>query len=232
LAVVTVSRQHASGGDEIALRLAEKLGYEHVNKELISEVARRASVPESEVERFDDRAESPISRFLSKLFSSERYMSYLGVGSAYLESGVPYYLPDSSFLEMCSSEVCSLEREEFVRFITATILDLYGRGDVVIVGRGGQAILRDKPGVVHVRIIAPFKSRCRRLAESAKLSLSEAAEMLREMDEQRRDFLRQCFGVRPDNSSLYHMILNTARVEEDVAVNLIADLANSVEGKR
>ena len=51
MAVVTISRQHASGGDEIPLKLAERLGYDHVNKKLISEVARRASVPESQIRR-------------------------------------------------------------------------------------------------------------------------------------------------------------------------------------
>ncbi len=232
MAVVTISRQHASGGDEIALKLAERLGYDHVNKELISEVARRASVPESEVERFDDRAESPISRFLSKLFSSEKYASYLGIGSAYLESSAPYYLPSIALLEVCSADLPSLEREEFVRFITATIKDLHRRGNVVIVGRGGQAVLRNESDVVHIRIVAPFKFRCQRLAERLDLPLKEVAERLKEMDEGRMNFLKQCFGVNPDDLSLYHMVINAAKVDQEIAVRSIADLVRSTEGER
>ncbi|RKY04033.1 hypothetical protein DRP77_04950, partial [Candidatus Poribacteria bacterium] len=156
MAVITISRQYGSGGDEIALKVAERLGYDHVNKELISEVARRARVPESEVERLDEKGEGAISRFLSKLFSSERYLSYLG--SAYWEMAPPCYpsepVPSMSFLN----------REDLLKFLKATILDLYERGNVVIVGRGGQAILRGKPGVIHVRIVAPFEARVRRVA--------------------------------------------------------------------
>ena len=40
--------------------------------------------------------------------------------------------------------------------VESLIHSAYARGNLVLVGRGGQVILRDKPGVLHVRIQAPM----------------------------------------------------------------------------
>ena len=216
MAVITISRQYGSGGDEIAIKLAERLGYEHVNKELISEIARRAKVPETEVERLDERGEGAISRFLSKLFSSDRYLSYLG--TAYWEMSVPCYL------ESCAPDMGFLNREDYLKFIEAAISDLYRRGNVVIVGRGGQVILKDKPGVVHVRVVAPLNARVRRVAVILGVSEEEAARIVKERERCREEFLRQMFGIDPNDPTLYHLVINTGAVEEWKSVELIASL--------
>ena len=39
MAVITVSRQIGSGGDRIAERVAEVLGYEYVDRRLVEEIA-------------------------------------------------------------------------------------------------------------------------------------------------------------------------------------------------
>ena len=59
-----------------------------------------------------------------------------------------------------------LDEEMASDFVAATIRALATRGQVVIVGRGGQAILRDQPGVLHVRVIARAEDRLRRTQES------------------------------------------------------------------
>ncbi|UCH19256.1 MAG: cytidylate kinase family protein, partial [Burkholderiales bacterium] len=45
-----------------------------------------------------------------------------------------------------------LDDEQSVAMVRQTILAAYRQGNLVIVGRGGQAILRGKPRVLHVRI--------------------------------------------------------------------------------
>ena len=43
--------------------------------------------------------------------------------------------------------------------------ELAERGDVILVGRGGNRILRDDPRAFHVRLVAPMPVRCRRVME-------------------------------------------------------------------
>ena len=68
MGVVTISRQYGSDGRSVGFKLAEKLGYLYMDKELIVEVARRAGVPVEEVERFDEMPEGDIK------FSIKRFL--------------------------------------------------------------------------------------------------------------------------------------------------------------
>ena len=60
-------------------------------------------------------------------------------------------------------ESFSDQRKKFLHLIQSVIYDLARKGNVVIVGRGGQILLKDLPGALHVRIAAPDKTRAKRL---------------------------------------------------------------------
>jgi len=62
----------------------------------------------------------------------------------------------------------SLQRTHFLHALQAAIYDFARKGQVVIVGRGGQVLLRNLPGVLHVRIFAPFDLRVKRLVWSKR----------------------------------------------------------------
>ena len=55
MAIVTISRLLGSRGDEIALKVAENLGYEFVDKALIVKVAERAGVSVEYAASFDEK---------------------------------------------------------------------------------------------------------------------------------------------------------------------------------
>ena len=55
MAIVTISRLIGSGGDEIAVKLAENLGYELVDNALIEKVAERAGVSVEDAAIFDEK---------------------------------------------------------------------------------------------------------------------------------------------------------------------------------
>ena len=50
--------------------------------------------------------------------------------------------------------------------IFAVVGELAAEGKLLLVGRGGQVILAGRPGVLHVRVIAPREQRVARLAET------------------------------------------------------------------
>src|SRR5438876_4057975 len=64
---VTISREYGSGGGEIATRLAQRLGWQLIDHEVVVEVARELGVSVTEAEARDERAEGLASRILTSL---------------------------------------------------------------------------------------------------------------------------------------------------------------------
>ena len=54
----------------------------------------------------------------------------------------------------------------------------------MIVGRGGQVILRRQPGVLHVQVIAKFETRVYNIIQRESVKWREAAHRVRASDEQ------------------------------------------------
>ncbi len=61
--VVTVSREYGAGGGEVARRLAEALGWELLDRELLHQAAAVEHVPDADLERLDEKAVSTADRF-------------------------------------------------------------------------------------------------------------------------------------------------------------------------
>jgi cytidylate kinase len=60
--VITVSREYGAGGGEVARRLAEALGWELLDRELLHQAAAVEQVPDAELERLDEKALSMADR--------------------------------------------------------------------------------------------------------------------------------------------------------------------------
>jgi cytidylate kinase len=61
--VITVSREYGAGGTETARRVAELLGWELLDRELLHQAAAVEHVPDAELERLDEKALSLADRF-------------------------------------------------------------------------------------------------------------------------------------------------------------------------
>ena len=116
MAVITLSREMGSRGDDIARRVAERLRLRLVGRELITRAAKEAGAPEVALAEIDE-------------------LGLLGVK------------PNAAALR--------LYREK----VAAVIHELAAEGDVLVVGRAGQVILADQPGVLRVRVTAPHEMR-------------------------------------------------------------------------
>lgn len=122
----------------------------------------------------------------------------------------------------------SLSKREVKAFRNAlrqVMEELYAEGRVVILGRAGQALLRGKPGVLHVRLIAPPELRAQRVAERHQISLQSAAAQVETSDNNRRKFLRQFFDVDWDDPGLYDLVINTAQIDALQSARLILQAA-------
>ena len=107
--------------------------------------------------------------------------------------------------------------------------DLAIRENLVILGRGGQVLFKDFPPAVHVKVVAPYKSRIGRVCRQYNLDESAAARLIAEQDEDRREYLRFFFGHDWLNLDLYHLVINTGLVELEECVALIINAAHFKE---
>ena len=69
MGVITISREYGSDGRTVARKVAEALSYHNIDKDLLVEVAQKAKVPVSEVERYDELPEHPALRILRKFLT-------------------------------------------------------------------------------------------------------------------------------------------------------------------
>ena len=113
------------------------------------------------------------------------------------------------------------EYQAYIRAMGSVIEELADGGDVIIAGRGGQAVLRDRPGVLHVKIIAPFEVRAQRLAERHHISLQAARHQARASDRERRAYLKRFYNIDWNDPLLYDLVINTACLNAEAACNLI-----------
>jgi cytidylate kinase len=61
--VITIAREYGAGGGEVGRRLAETLGWELLDRELLHQAAAVEQVPDAELERLDEKALGMADRF-------------------------------------------------------------------------------------------------------------------------------------------------------------------------
>mgnify|MGYP000605790668 CR=1 FL=1 len=202
--VITISRQYGSGGDAIAKRVCEALGYSYFDKNLMAQVASETGISKSDVVDFSEDTYK-MRGFLDRLLGRNR-----SAADAWTSSDTQRALP-----------VEALDEARSVNLIKETIIGAHRHDNVVIVGRGGQAILREHPGVLHVRIVAPLGARVLRVQSTENVNLDEATTRVNRRGEAARAYLERFHDIDWDNPLLYHLIINTGKWETEGAVQII-----------
>ena len=165
--VITISRQYGSGGDEIGMRVCEALGYSYFDKNLMARVAFEVGISERDVVDFSEDMYK-MRGFLERLFGKRQSKTDAWSSRA--------TAPDVLYVE-------TLDEARSVTLVRDTIVAAYKRDNIVVVGRGGQAILQEQPRVLHVRVVAPSGARVLRVQEQEKLGLDEATALVKRKDQ-------------------------------------------------
>ena len=223
MAVVTISRQLGSGARAIGIRAAELLGYDVVDKALITEVAREAHVDPEEVAEIDEVEEPGVRGFLTRWFTME---SVANVPSASALVDLSYHGPGGIFVPPADAdigeEVHFLDRQQYHRLVQQTIHRLGERGRVIIVGRGGMVLLRDAPNTLRIRVVASEESRAERYASEEGITFREALHQVRISDRRRAAFVHRNYHVDWDDTALYHLVINSESSSTAMAASAIA----------
>ena len=98
----------------------------------------------------------------------------------------------------------------------------------MVVGRGGQMILQEYPGVLHVQCVARFETRVYNIIVREDVKWREAARRVRLADEQRAGYMRRFYNVDWLDSHLYDLVVSTDRLAEDLAADIIVQAAQAL----
>lgn len=201
MAIVTISHQMGSGGAEIGMAVAQRLGFRYVDQELIQDAVRRYGLAEAKLSHLDESKPSLFERF-------------------------------------------DTETRHYITILQTTLLEFAEADDVVLMGRGGQWLLRGIPHVLRVRIIAPFEPRVRQwLKRTAELTgetpnQRAVADLVRRDDTERAGRMRYLYEVDIADPILYDLVVNTDKLAAGAVVEMLAQLvrrpemATSDQGRR
>lgn len=110
-----------------------------------------------------------------------------------------------------------------VQKTSETILHLATLGGVILVGRGASIVTADLDNVFHVRLVGSPERRAGRIMRRHELNRKEALSFIAREDKGRARYLKKHFGEAIDNPLLYHLTINTDRLDCPEAARLIAE---------
>jgi cytidylate kinase len=117
----------------------------------------------------------------------------------------------------------ALDEPQSITWVQDIIRAAYEQGNMVIVGRGGQAILKGLPGVLHVRIEAPLDDRIRRVRDQESIGLTEAQDLVINYDQASADYLSRLYDINWADPAHYDLVINSRQLDIEGAAHLIAN---------
>jgi len=104
-------------------------------------------------------------------------------------------------------------------------------GNCVLVGRGGQCILRGRDDAFHVFIYAPRQHRLRRVRPETA-NEPEARALMDRIDQQRLNYIRRYFDQDWYDRRLYNLMLNSSLGDETSGAVVICAMHTAGVGQK
>lgn len=122
--------------------------------------------------------------------------------------------------------------QRYLHAMEMVICEAASRGNAVIVGRGGQVLLKGIPGVLHVRLFSPLQDRLQRFTAKGGGNEKELLQILKQSDLDSAGFIQGFMGADWENEELYDLTINTGSLAVDVAIELILRAVPAIEARK
>ncbi|MBR1710389.1 MAG: cytidylate kinase-like family protein [Clostridia bacterium] len=198
--VITIARSYGSGGRKIGKLLAEQLGYEFYDREILRIASDESGINEELFSKADESARLSIFRIAKQVYNGEV---------------IP---PDSDDF---------ISNENLFRYQAKIIRELATTRNCVIVGRCANYILRGRDNVINIYVTAPVMDCVRRVMEVDGLDLEEAEKKIKKIDKRRSDYYKYFTGRNWQDAGLYDLCLNTGHMSDELCVKLVRAYINA-----
>lgn len=207
MSVITIARQFGAGGKTLGTIVAQQLGYTLLDEQIVEMVALEADVSPEWVDSVAQETghEGIVYRLLRRLGPFSR---------GYVETAMeerPGYVNGDLYISLLHKILPVLAEQD----------------NVVIIGRGGQYILAERPDTYHFLMIANIENRIRFMMEQYEIDRKQAQAVIDKQSKRRINLYRYFGRTDYDQPELYHMVLNMNRLELDDAVQAVCQLVAS-----
>lgn len=196
--VVTISASYGAGGSWVGPEVAEGLGWRFVDRAIPVQVAERLDVPIQHAEVHDEAAAPRFTRLLARLPNT---------------SGV--VVPEAT-------------SDAFCRETERLLIEAADAGDVVVLGRAGAIVLRDRPDALHVRLDGAAEQRVFQGMRVEEIDEEEARRRQRTSDRARIDYVKHFYRADARDPRHYHLVIDSIAVPLPTCVELIVTAARAV----
>ena len=198
MAVITISKEFGTESEKVASLAADKLGYEYIGENLVAEIAKELHISESEATMFRQASQSRILRFV------DRYTCSIVQKVVDREHGC---LDDKNYYEVTKK----------------LVQNVYEAGNVIILGWGGQCLLKRKPDTLHVRLIKDLDLKIKEVMQSENLNQKAAKAFIDREEGDLKAYIKQYFNEDWGAAHLYDLIIDMGKTSAEKAVDLICD---------
>ena len=197
--IITIGRQYGSGGNEIGRKLAEELGIDFYDKNILRTNSDESGIKESYFHLADEKAGS---RLLYRIVS-----------------GMTPEMREPSF----GSDLISADN--LFRFQSEVIRKLAEEQSCVIVGRCADYVLEDADDIelVRVFIYADMDARIRRVREKELYTPEDVRKNVKRIDKERRNYYRYYTGRGWADPENYDLLINTSTTGIKGSVRMIEE---------
>jgi cytidylate kinase len=198
MAVITISKEFGTESEKVASQAGQKLGYEYIGDHLIAEIAKELHVSESEAEMFRKTSQSRILRFV------DRYTCSL-------------------VQKVVDREHGCLDDKNYYNTTKKLVQNVYEAGNAIILGWGGQCILRGKPNTLHVRLIKDEETKIKEVMQNRNLEHKAAKAFIEREEGDLKAYIEHYFNEDWNAAHLYDLIIDMGKTSVEKAVDLICN---------
>jgi CMP/dCMP kinase len=201
--VITISSQYGSDGAKLAAKLAFQLRWQLAEQEIITRAAYLSGIEEEEALLYAEHSYT----FFDRILLSLRFMT-------------PQAL--EAWASMAVLPAAPQLHERFYHEAQRQVVERIARtGNTVIVEQGAQAILAHRPGVLHVRIVAPFAQRVKNVMLGEQLHEVDALARVRQKDRDLARYLHIQHHRDIDDPLLYDLVINSTILAIESQLDLV-----------
>ncbi len=193
---ITIARQFCSGGNAVGEMLAQKLGINMYDKQLITLAAKKSGYHEAIFEQADEVASN--SLLYSVVMGSSPMGSLLFPNNNMVTNDSLFTLQSNIIKETAENESC------------------------IVIGRCANYVLRKHPKLLSVYLWADTDFRIKRFEELYKEPKEKDIETeLSKADKKRRNYYNYYSGKEWDSATSYDLVINVAKSGVEGAVDQI-----------
>lgn len=193
--IIALNRQFGSGGKEVGVKLAQKLGIKVYDEEIPKLASEKSGIRLDYFEKVDEK---PTDSFLYALA-----MNTFSIGNAM--NPIDHALSNDRLFNIQAEVIKELAQEE----------------SFVLIGRCGEYILRDEPNCVRIYICAPIEKRVERISKLYGINEKEALKKITSVDKKRESYYGYYAGKDWGACSSYELVVDPSVLGTEEAAELI-----------